>query len=204
MGTTTLIIARHGNTFEAEQVPTRVGARTDLPLVSSGEEQALRLGHALKNSGLIPNRVFTSTLQRTITTARLVCVAMACDVVHEPAAYFDEIDYGPDENRPDSDVVARIGAESLKAWDKDGTMPEGWSPRPEKIIQNWKDFLLRVQNEFKGQQVLVVTSNGVARFAAACTVNGADFPLKLATGCYGVITSEGHNIWRMQEWNTQP
>ena len=29
--TTRLIIARHGNTFEKGQTPTRVGGRTDLP-----------------------------------------------------------------------------------------------------------------------------------------------------------------------------
>lgn len=204
MSPTTLIIARHGNTFEAGQTPTRVGTRTDLPLVSSGEEQALRLGHALKNAGLIPNRVFTSTLQRTMTTARLACVAMVCDVMHEPCLVFNEIDYGPDENKPDSDVIARIGENSLKSWDKDAAMPDGWSPRPETIIQNWRDFLARIENEFSGQTILVVTSNGVARFAAACTENGVDFPLKLATGSYGVITSGGNNIWRMREWNTRP
>ena len=29
----TLIIARHGNTFRKGETPTRVGSRTDLPLV---------------------------------------------------------------------------------------------------------------------------------------------------------------------------
>ena len=40
MGPTRLIIARHGNTFDAGDIPTRVGRRTDLPLVASGEAQA--------------------------------------------------------------------------------------------------------------------------------------------------------------------
>ena len=33
-----LVIVRHGNTFRAGETPTRVGARTDLPLVE--EERA--------------------------------------------------------------------------------------------------------------------------------------------------------------------
>ena len=33
--TTRIIIARHGNTFTKEQTPTRVGGRTDLPLVET-------------------------------------------------------------------------------------------------------------------------------------------------------------------------
>ena len=40
---TTLIIARHGNTFDKGDIPTRVGARTDLPLVEKGRAQAKAL-----------------------------------------------------------------------------------------------------------------------------------------------------------------
>ena len=51
---TTLIIARHGNTFGPEDTPTRVGARTDVPLVGSGLEQGRALGRWLKAQGLRP------------------------------------------------------------------------------------------------------------------------------------------------------
>ena len=40
--TTRIIIARHGNTFTKEQTPTRVGCRTDLPLVE--EERGTNVG----------------------------------------------------------------------------------------------------------------------------------------------------------------
>ena len=36
-------IVRHGNTFDKGDVVTRVGARTDLPLSSSGQTQAEQL-----------------------------------------------------------------------------------------------------------------------------------------------------------------
>lgn len=48
----TLIIARHGNTFGPDDTPTRVGARTDLPLVESGIQQARLLGTHLRALGL--------------------------------------------------------------------------------------------------------------------------------------------------------
>lgn len=202
--TTTLVIARHGNTFAPNEIPTRVGARTDLPLSSSGEEQALRLGYALKGNNLIPAHVYTSQLRRTIDTARLACVSMACAAENETTDFLNEIDYGPDENKPDVDVHARIGHEALERWDAEGVMPDGWSPSPEIIIQGWKNFLQKIDTKFSGKTVLAVTSNGIARFARNCAVNGQDFPLKLGTGMYGVLKKDADGQWRMQEWNVRP
>ena len=45
---TTLIIARHGNTFNPGDTPTRVGKHTDMPLVEKGEAQGRALGRYLK------------------------------------------------------------------------------------------------------------------------------------------------------------
>lgn len=43
------MIVRHGNTFRAGETPTRVGARTDLPLVE--EERARSAGRYLREKG---------------------------------------------------------------------------------------------------------------------------------------------------------
>ena len=51
----TLVIARHGNTFESGETPRRVGARTDLPLTEKGRQQAQAIGHYLKEHDLIPD-----------------------------------------------------------------------------------------------------------------------------------------------------
>ena len=58
----TLIIARHGNTFRPGETPTRVGARTDLPLVE--EERARGIGLYLKKLGLIPTPAHCRTRRR--------------------------------------------------------------------------------------------------------------------------------------------
>jgi probable phosphoglycerate mutase len=200
--TTTVIIARHGNTFSEGQTPTRVGARTNLPLVESGEEQALRLGHHLKISHLIPDIVFTSSLRRTVDTARLACVAMMCAAPNTPLAFLNEIDYGVDENKPEPDVRARLGEDTLKKWDDAGEMPDGWSPRPENIIANWKDFLTRCETEFKNKTILVVTSNGIARFVLNLAQNGDTCPLKLSTGAYGILKYDTN--WTVTDWNIRP
>lgn len=202
--TTTLIIARHGNTFTPEQTPTRVGARTDLPLVESGEDQALRLGHHLKAQKVLPDAVFTSNLRRTIDTARLACLAMGCHSPSTPLPFLNEIDYGSDENKPEPDVIARLGAETLKRWDDLGEMPSEWSPRPDEIISAWSDFLRRCANEYRGKTIMVITSNGIARFALNCAKFPEDTPpkLKLSTGAYGILKFE--NEWTVQGWNIKP
>lgn len=200
--TITLIIARHGNTFNPDQMPTRVGARTDLPLVESGEDQALRLGHHLKSEKLIPDIVYTSALRRTIDTARLICVAMMCPAQNTPLAFLNEIDYGPDENRPEAEVRARLGELALKQWDELGEMPTDWSPRPDVISGSWQYFLDQCRNELEDKVILVVTSNGIARFALNCTENGDAIPMKLSTGAYGILKYT--DKWVVTDWNIKP
>jgi 2,3-bisphosphoglycerate-dependent phosphoglycerate mutase len=200
--TITLIIARHGNTFNPDQTPTRVGARTDLPLVESGEEQALRLGYHLKLQKLFPDIVFTSNLRRTIDTARLACVSMICPASHSQLTFLNEIDYGADENKPEPDVVARHGEFALKRWDELGEMPDGWSPRPSTISESWKFFLEGCLKEYQNKTLLLVTSNGIARFALKNVDNGGKFPMKLSTGAYGILKYD--DKWTVTDWNIRP
>lgn len=200
--TITLIIARHGNTFNPDQIPTRVGARTDLPLVESGEEQALRLGHHLKSKYIMPDLVFTSNLRRTIDTARLACVAMMCPTPNTQLTFLNEIDYGKDENMPESDVIARHGELTLKRWDELGEMPDGWSPRPDTIINSWKFFLDGCAKEHQNKIILLITSNGIARFVLKYAENGNTFPMKLSTGAYGIL--KFNQKWMVTDWNIRP
>ena len=95
--TTRLIIARHGNTFAPGDTPTRVGRRTDLPLVASGEAQARRIGDYLRRHQMVPDAVFTAPLKRSYDTARLAVEALGRNLPITIDARFSEIDYGPDE-----------------------------------------------------------------------------------------------------------
>jgi len=200
--TITLIIARHGNTFNPDQTPTRVGAHTDMPLVDSGQDQALRLGHHLKAEHLIPDIIYTSNLRRTIDTAHLACVAMMCAAPSIPLDFLNEIDYGADENKPEPEVIARHGELALKRWDELGEMPDGWSPRPDTIIKSWKYFLDGCLTEYQGKTIMAVTSNGIARFALNHADNGNAVPMKLSTGAYGIIKYDGK--WSVTDWNVKP
>lgn len=203
--TTTLIIARHGNTFTADQTPTRVGARTDLPLVPKGLAQGRALGLALLARDLIPDEVFVSRLQRTQQTAHEALAAMKIERPLQQAPMLDEIDYGPDENKPEAEVIARLGAQALLDWDQNAAPPAGWLVDPAAIIRNWQDFAARYAGQEK--TVLAVTSNGTARFAPHVTGDFAGaaqrFTLKLSTGAFGVLRWQGER-WHVADWNIRP
>ena len=204
---TTLIIARHGNTFDKGDIVTRVGGRTDLPLVEKGREQAKAIGRYLQKNRLIPDVVYSSNLQRTYDTAQIAIQESGVTNPIFQLDIFNEIDYGPDENKPEEEVVARIGKEAIDAWDKDAIVPDGWKVDPEQLIKYWHDFADQIKAHDDNETVLVVTSNGTARFAPYITEKYEDFiktyTLKLSTGAIGILEfSEG--VWQVKAWNIRP
>ncbi len=198
---TTLIVARHGNTFEDGEPPRRVGKRTDLKLTEKGRAQARAIGKWLKDNNLMPDAVYSSTLQRTIETAKLAVGETGVTQPVYQLAIFDEIDYGLDENKTEDEVVARLGPETLKAWDREGIVPPGWRADPAEIIRNWQGFAERIREHDDNEVILAVTSNGIARFAPFLA--GAISQSKLPTGALAVIRFEDGS-WKIKEWGTIP
>lgn len=193
-------IVRHGNTFAPGEPPRRIGARTDLPLVASGRDQADALGTAFIDQRF--DRALAAPLLRTGETARRILAPQGSPPAIEPADWLAEIDHGPDEGQPEEAVVARIGATALAAWDAKGVPPDGWSVDAGARIAGWTALW-----GAKGR-VLVVTSNGVARFALlsdpALRDQMAALPsLKLRTGAYGVIARDGDRL-RLLDWDRRP
>lgn len=205
---TRLLIARHGNTFAPQETVRRVGS-TDLPLTESGQLQGLLLGTYLKEQGLIPDAIFTSKLQRTIQTAQKAQEALGTNLPFTTLSIFNEIDYGPDENQPESAVIARLGDTALKAWEEQAIVPPGWCVDPADIINNWINFSTYLCNEYAEKTCLVITSNGIARFAAHLTGDFAAFSsrykIKIATGavCH-FENSKPNTVWKCLAWNKNP
>ena len=204
---TTLIIARHGNTFEAGETPRRVGRRTDLPLTEKGREQARAIGRYLKENKLIPDVVYASELQRTQETAKLAVKESGVSNPIFTLDIFNEIDYGPDENKTEAEVIARIGAESIQKWDEQAVVPAGWNVNPQEISQNWVEFADQICAHDDNETVLVVTSNGIARFAPHLTGDFDSFAdthdLKIATGAIAIF-KHGESGWKVEAWNIEP
>ena len=101
-----------------------------------------------------------------------------------------EIDYGEDENKPESEVVARLGQDMLDLWDLEAIVPDGWKVNPEAIIHAWEQFFESQRHQ--ESDILVVTSNGIARFILDVISNpDINTPRKLRTAAYGVISLNG-------------
>lgn len=203
-----LLIARHGNTFAPGDIVRRVGT-TDLPLVASGLEQGRLLGAYLKQNNLLPDVLFTSQLQRAIQTAEQAQQIMGTHLAIETLSIFNEIDYGPDENQPETEVVARLGKEALNAWEAQAVVPDGWKVSPAEIINNWHTFAERLRQQYRGKTCLVVTSNGIARFAPHLTGDfaafSAQYEIKIATGAVCILANEAATpTWNCLGWNVKP
>lgn len=201
---TRLVIARHGNTFGPGDVVTRVGGRTDLPLVASGLAQGHALGRHLAEQGYSFAAAICSPLKRTRQSAEAILAETGDAVKIETGAFLAEIDYGPDENRPEAEVRARIGEAALTAWEKEARVPDGWLVDPETLTASWKAFFTSVAVQWRDKDVLVVTSNGIARFALAACGAPANVPLKLRTGAYGEIALGEEGGATLVAWDIRP
>jgi len=205
--TTRIIIARHGNTFAKGQTPLRVGAKTDLPLVET--ERGTNVGKYLKKLVLYPSAVFAAPLHRTMETARLAIAALDRDIPLIEDKRFTEIDYGPDEAKTEEEVIARIGQKAMDDWNSSAVVPDGWNVSVNGIIKAWKDFAEEVERDYHGKNVLVVSSNGIIRFAPHLTGNfkkfAESFDIKVGTGGVCILEKEdGDKHWTVASWGVKP
>ncbi|MDR3079229.1 MAG: histidine phosphatase family protein [Rickettsiales bacterium] len=207
--TTKLVIVRHGNTFDRGEVPLRIGVRTDMPLSSSGREQAVLLGRYLRQAGIRPSAAFSSKLERAWRTAELAFGEAAIDCSLERLEMFNEIDYGPDEAKTEEEVIARVGQEAMDLWNKSALVPRGWLFNPEVAVENWRNFAEMAETSHREGVIMVFTSNGIARFAPHLTGDfekfSRDYDIKMSTGALSILekgSSDSH--WRVVSWNLRP
>ena len=196
-----LIIVRHGNTFQRGEPARRIGARTDMPLTAEGVRQAEALGRHFAGDGALFSRVLVGPLRRTRATADALCAQLVSAPQSEVAMFLAEIDHGPDENALEIDVVARIGADALSQWDTELRCPPGWIDDRDARLASWRT--LRSELVADGGAILVVTSNGAARFAlAAFALSTGD--ARLPTGSWGEIVFDETGAARLAEWGRRP
>jgi len=201
---TRIVICRHGNTFDKGDTVTRVGARTDLPLSLSGQAQAEALGlfFSPQNSDYNFKKAYCSPLIRTRQTADAILKSNHTAKQAETLAFLTEIDYGPDENMPEEAVIDRIGVDAITAWNQEAKVPDGWHINSEDIVDSWRAFI--IESTSISGDILVVTSNGIARFVLQALSPPPDIlDIKLETGAFGTLAgSSGHLA--VQNWNQRP
>lgn len=201
---TRIVICRHGNTFDKGDVITRVGARTDLPLSTSGiaQSKALAAHFSPSISGFTFTKAYCSILQRTHHTGDMILSSGHPLRDLKILSFLTEIDYGVDENKAEEDVVTRLGRDAITLWDEKAIPPQGWKVNPAALIQSWIKFFESCQKQ-EGD-ILVVTSNGIARFALdAVDEIVVDAPRKLRTAAYGIIEIKNGKS-RVASWDVRP
>lgn len=205
------VIVRHGNTFDTGEQPRRIGARTDLPLTEQGMVQADTLGRHFAGLGWEFSRAIVSPLARTRQTADAILAMQENPPNPQPAEFLREIDHGPDENKTEEEVLERIGTDALAAWESQASPPQGWIVNPAARIAAWQELFRKdqFQNERRDNPLLLVTSNGAARFALRADPllcdQAQNLPsLKLPTGGYGVITRGRSGQLHLESWGIRP
>lgn len=187
-----VFVVRHGNTFGTDDAPRRIGGRTDLPLVVTGREQARALGHDFARRGIVFDRVVCGPLRRTRQTAQILLAAAGQDRAVTIAEWLREIDHGPDENRCETAVLARVGQPALDAWNTDAVAPDGWQVDADARRSAWRGALAAAAGT-----LLVVTSSGHARFALPGVT-------RLRTGAYGMIAVGANAPPLAVTWDVRP
>lgn len=110
-----LILARHGNTFSANDKVCWVGSQNDLPLVESGVAQAQRAADSLRHVDLAG--IYCAPLKRTKKFAEII---ESTNERNAPSPVEDgrltELDYGRWSGLSDAEIVDKFGEKTLRAW----------------------------------------------------------------------------------------
>ncbi|ESX84755.1 histidine phosphatase family protein [Mesorhizobium sp. LNJC405B00] len=206
-----LILSRHGNTFEPGDKVVWVGRRTDLPLTAQGRRQALHLGNALRQSGVMLGGLYCGPLQRTRQYAEIIAQRIGGTPLPIVDSRLAEIDYGAWEGLSSQEIIAQFGREELEAWECSSTWPASldWSPSEATFAHGVTAFvkhLARMEGEVSA--VLAVTSNGVLRYFLRLASNTLKAKMearggKVATGHVCILEVRNGNCW-VRAWNIAP
>lgn len=192
-------IVRHGNTFDSNDIITRVGGRTDIKLSKLGKSQAENLGRYFSNIPFASAQ--SGPLKRTRQTAEIILSFNESKSSLEINEFLREIDYGPDENVPESEVVKRIGKKAIENWERNLVAPDGWKVNQNELASGWKNLISEL-GSINGHH-LIVTSNGIARFALLAS-NKSVKKSKLPTGGMGCIEIRDRKVESIPIWGERP
>ena len=206
-----LILARHGNTFDAGDKIVWVGARTDLPLTAKGREQAAALGSALADGTPSIKRIVAGPLKRTQQHAAIAAAKLGLDGSVETDERLREIDYGLWEAKSAEEINTLGGQAELAAWNEQGAWPKspGWTPPEKTVSANIARFANELAATLESDDAaLIVTSNGILKFflklaPGAFEEMAGKGALKVATGACCALQYDAKG-WRVIFWNRLP
>ena len=206
-----LILARHGNTFHAQEPAYYVGSQHDLPLVPFGIEQATAIGVALQRQHCNLAGVYSGPLQRMLTTAQYALQAMHCPLSIEVDERLNELDYGLWSGLTSQEVRQRFGDEDYEAWERQSKWSRvgEWAESEPAVIARITAFAKDlVQRHADQDTIFVVASNGCLRYflklvPGAFAEKIAQTQLKIGTGHLCHLHYKQAK-WTLVSWNQKP
>ena len=156
---TRLLLVRHGET--EWNVARRFQGQTDSPLTERGRWQAQRLAERLRHVPI--SAVYSSDLERTLATARVVAAPHGLPIVTAPA--FREGHFGAYEGWTFAELVERYG-EAVTRWAAD---PLDLAPPGGETLRQLQarvaGFIRTTVERHAGETVLLVGHGGSVRAA---------------------------------------
>ena len=200
-----ILFARHGNTFGPNDRVVWVGAGTDLPLVDKGREQAHKAASFLDRENLRPTAILAATLQRTSQFAQIISedLGLAAPIAE---SRLNEIHYGRWEAATtDQIALDPARAAALEQWQKSDIWPDalGWQTTQSDVTNALTSLLKDVADGHFGDQPLIVSSNGILRFAPRVLGIPAGGSYQLKTGALGCLDRE-YDTWNVRFWAQSP
>lgn len=201
-----LILCRHGNTFRAGERIVWVGARSDLPLVETGERQARDIGSALNLNTVVLSRIYAGPLLRTKQTAELIASELQPRTTPITIAEeLREIDYGAWEGKTNEEISADGAEQALVKWELDAVWPQGfeWAPGEDVILRNLRALVDRAKTDNGDDSIVaLISSNGLFRLLAKGLAI-APAGLKMATGAMSLLEAPNGQL-KVICWNQKP
>ncbi len=207
-----IICARHGNTFAPGERVVWVGRFQDLPLASSGEEQAKRLAAMLAKERIVPSAIFCAPLQRTRRHAAIVSERLGLKTAPNLDERLTEIDYGDWAGLTNEEVETKLHqGDDQRNWYDNMAWPKrsNWGGSETEIRAGVDAFLGMLRSKFESRAtVLVVSSNGILRYFAMAAAGAearsdARFPFKMRTGNFGILRDTGDK-YVIVSWDVAP
>ncbi|PSJ16456.1 2,3-bisphosphoglycerate-dependent phosphoglycerate mutase [Nitrosomonas supralitoralis] len=106
-GMTKLVLLRHGQSFSNRD--KRFTGWSDAVLTTKGEQEAEQAAYLLRQAGFTFDLCFTSALQRTIMTSRIVLAAMQLDIPVHQTWHLNERHYGALEGMERWPAIKQFG-----------------------------------------------------------------------------------------------
>lgn len=210
-----LFLVRHGNTFEKGEIPTQVGAKTDIPLTSQGREQARLFAECLISQSIRPKAIYAGGLKRQIESAHIVAssLSLPSEAIHLNEKGLTEIDYGKWEGLT-SEAITAEWPQEYEAWSHRAEWPPNvFVGSLEGHLQALRQWLDHLRASYTGGETVVgFTSNGIMRFFYALQdpthweqlkKQSQIEDLKVKTGHFGEIWLYPHSI-KIEKWNQNP